>query len=119
MGEGFPKRKIEDDPDLAVDAIVRNSQQRQAARSKSRRAARQARIDAERNTRKIDLPSELETHLEQIAAQLSVPFSQLAARLMWEGLEHLTMEQLKSEVKPGRSMRYLNALPYPGKRKSK
>lgn len=100
------------DPETA--GVIGQGRQRQANRAKSKRAVRQARVDAARNRRMIDIPLELESHLVGIADELSVPVSQLIARLVWEGLEHLTIEKLKIELHPTRSMRYYNALPYPG-----
>ncbi len=102
------------DPDVA--GALDQGRQRQANRGRSKRAARQAKIDARRNRRMIDIPEDLEQHLESIATELSIPVSQLINRLIWEGLEHLTIEQLKAELVPTRSMRYFHALPYPGKR---
>lgn len=106
-----------DDLDPEVAGTLGQGQKRQASRGKSRRAQRQAGIDARRNRRMIDIPEDLEAHLEEIASQLSIPVSQLIARLVWEGLEHVTLERLQAELQPTRSMRYAFTLPYPGKGK--
>jgi hypothetical protein len=105
------------DLDPEISETLRAGQRRQAARSKTGRAARQAAVDAKRNRRMIDIPEELDHYLEQIAVDLSIPVSQLITRLIWEGLEHLTIETLKGELKPTRSMRYFYTLPYPGQAK--
>ena len=81
------------DPETA--GVISQGRQRQANRVKSKRALRQATLDATRNRRMIDIPIELEDHLVGIADELSIPVSQLIARLVWEGLEHLTIEKLK------------------------
>jgi hypothetical protein len=112
--DGLPKRKIADDADAAVDAILRHGDQRQAMRGKSRRAISQAKRDAARTTMRIDVPPAQKEHLENIAAKLQVSVSQLTNRVIWEGLKHLTLEQLESELVDSRSMRYAKALPYPG-----
>lgn len=64
----------------------------------------------------IDIPLELEQELERMAEQLSVPFSQLINRLAYEGWQVISIDQLREELQPSRSMRYSYNLPLPGKR---
>lgn len=111
---GFPRRPVMNEPDQAVTAILRDGTARVASRGKSKRAARQARIDATRTTMRIDVPPDLKIHLEKIAHDLGCPASQLVNRVIWEGLERLDLETLRGELIPCRSMRYPSALPYPG-----
>lgn len=116
---GFPRRLVNDDPETAVDLMRRQAEARQASKGKSKRAARQARIDAARTTMRIDIPPALKAHIEKIAAGLGCPASQVVNRLIWDGLEHLTLEQLQLELVETNSMRYQKALPYPGEGKTK
>lgn len=110
---GFPKRPTMEEPDQAVQAILRDGAARLSSRGKSKRAARQARIDANRCIMKVDTYPDLKGHLETIANALGCPTSQVVNRVLLSGLEKLTLEDLKTELIPCRSMRYPYTLPYP------
>ena len=102
--------------DTVVQEMVNDGKRRENNRHRTKRAARQARIDAARNRRYIDIPTELEEQIETLASLLGVPFSQVLARVAAIGLGHTDLETLKGDRVPSRSMRFQHNIDWRGKR---